>query len=202
MNTGKNVKKTTRQLQKDKTREDLLVTAKQLFIAHGYEGTTTRQIADAAGVATGTVFAHFSDKHRLLRELLSRDIENVLGEARTALADHAGAVEALLHYSRYLYTYYRSQWPLSQVLLKDAMFNTSYHEGQLGAFVGELAMRLRSDVPNMDADDRTILAQCLMANYFMVLIQGLGMPESTLDAWMAQLECSCRLLVRPYQGAP
>lgn len=189
-----------RQQQKEKTRSEILMAAKELFLVHGYDTTTTRQIAAAAGVGTGTVFAHFSDKNRLLRELLFRDIENVLVTARTELAEQAGAVEALLHYAHYLYTYYRSQWALSQVLLKDVMFNASYYQGQLGAFVGELTMRLATDAPDMEENDRAVFAQCLMANYFMVLINGLGMADSTLEAWMNQLEHSCRLLIRPFRG--
>jgi AcrR family transcriptional regulator len=194
------VNKNIRQQQKDETRAGILAAARTLFLELGYEGTTTRQIADAAGVGTGTVFAHFPGKQQLLRELLFRDIENVLAAAVAELPDQAGAVDALLHYARHLYTYYRSQWALSQVLLKDIMFDTSGFQSQLDAFTGELTKRLLRDAPGLDEGDRAVLAQCMMASYFMVLIGGLGVPGSPLEVWMSQLERGCRLMLRPYRG--
>ncbi len=195
------VNKSIRQQQKDETRAAILAAARTLFLELGYEGATTRQIADAAGVGIGTVFAHFPGKQQLLRELLFQDIENVLAAAAVELPDEAGAVDALLHYARRLYTYYRSQWVLSQVLLKDIMFDTSGFQSQLDAFIAELAMRLVRDAPGLDEEDRAVLAQSMMASYFMVLIHGLGLPGSPLEVWMEQLERACLLLVRPYREA-
>lgn len=187
--------------RKQATRSDILAAAKQLFLQQGYDSTTTRQIAEHAGVGTGTVFAHFADKHSLLRELLWRDIQLVLHTARAALPQQAGAVQALLHYAGHLYAYYRSQWDLSVVLLKDAMFNPSYFRTQLETFMAELSSRLATDAPQLDVTERAILAQCLMANYLMVLINGLGTPDSPLEAWLDQLERHCLLLLRPYAQA-
>lgn len=184
--------------KKQATRNEILSAAKQLFLQQGYDATTTRQIAENAEVGIGTVFAHFSDKHTLLRELLWRDIQVVLHTARAAMPAQAGAVQALLHYAGHLYAYYRSQWDLSVVLLKDAMFNPAYFRTQLETFMAELTSRLATDAPQLEVAERVLLAQCLMANYLMVLINGLGTPDSPLEAWLDQLERHCLLLVRPY----
>lgn len=188
-----------RRLQKEKTRADILRVAKRLFLRDGYERTTTRGIAEAAGVGTGTVFVHFADKRQLVRALLQGEIDEVLGTAVAGLATAAGGVDALLHYARHLYEYYRSQWDLSRALLRDSLFDAADHREQVAAFVAELAARLAADAPELAVKDRTILARCLVANYLAVLVEGLSQPGSPLVDWLDDLEARCRLLVRPYR---
>jgi AcrR family transcriptional regulator len=51
------------------TRERILQAAVQLFAARGFEASTTRDIADTAGIASGTVFNYFSTKEDILTSL-------------------------------------------------------------------------------------------------------------------------------------
>jgi AcrR family transcriptional regulator len=190
-----------RQQQKNKTRREILSAAKGLFVDLGYERATTRRIAEMADVGTGTVFAHFADKSEILRALLLQEVDDVLAAAKSEVAEETGAVDALLMYAERLYAYYREQWDLSRELLRNVMFNARDYQGQIAAFGEELAVRLRIDAPGMTAVDREVLAQCLFANYMMTLIHGLGLPDSTLESWIEQLERSCRLLVRPFADA-
>ncbi|MFM7530292.1 MAG: helix-turn-helix domain-containing protein, partial [Nodosilinea sp.] len=44
------------------TETKILKAALRLFAQQGYSGTTTRQLAEAAGVAEGTLFRHFESK--------------------------------------------------------------------------------------------------------------------------------------------
>ena len=53
-------------------REQVLAAALTLFCEHGYAATSTRRIADAAGVAEGLVFHFFGSKERLLLEVAAR----------------------------------------------------------------------------------------------------------------------------------
>lgn len=46
-------------------REQILETAVELFSQHGFRGTTTKQIAQAAGVSEAMVFRHFATKDEL-----------------------------------------------------------------------------------------------------------------------------------------
>ncbi|MEA2097224.1 MAG: TetR/AcrR family transcriptional regulator [Candidatus Cloacimonadota bacterium] len=62
-----------RQIQKQFTREKIINAAKQIFIKRGIINTATSQIAEAAGIAHGTLFLHFPNKDSLVIELL--DIE-------------------------------------------------------------------------------------------------------------------------------
>ena len=60
---------------KARSRQSLLDAAKRLFMERGYEGATVREIAAAAGLSTGAVFASFSDKSDLFNEVLLADLE-------------------------------------------------------------------------------------------------------------------------------
>ena len=66
---------TRRALAKQQTRAKVLAAARRLFSEHGYEGATIRDIAQAAGMSTGAVFASFSDKSELFDEILTADYE-------------------------------------------------------------------------------------------------------------------------------
>jgi AcrR family transcriptional regulator len=51
------------------TRQRILEAARQLFTAKGFEASTTRDIADAAGIASGTLFNYFATKEAVLGSL-------------------------------------------------------------------------------------------------------------------------------------
>ena len=57
-------------LPADKRREQLLTAARRLFVRKGYRGTTTEEIAAAAGVTKGAVYFHFARKEDILLEIL------------------------------------------------------------------------------------------------------------------------------------
>ena len=48
------------------TRQRIVEAARQLFGAKGFEASTTRDIADAAGIASGTLFNYFATKEEIL----------------------------------------------------------------------------------------------------------------------------------------
>jgi AcrR family transcriptional regulator len=52
------------------TKTDLLAVTAKLFAELGWRGTTTRRIADAAGVNEVTVFRHFGSKEALVSEAI------------------------------------------------------------------------------------------------------------------------------------
>lgn len=183
-----------RQQQKAATQARLLQEAKRLFIEQGYETTTTRQVAKACGVSIGTVFAHFSDKSALLKAILYQDIEQALNDVRRELTPQTDAFAAYLAYARRLYRFYGEHPPLSQTLLAHGLFQYAEFEQQLQSYMAELTDRLVTVDGCPESDAKTI-AYNLMANYFLVLIGGLGRPENPTEQWVEQL----RELIVPLQ---
>src|SRR5688572_25717559 len=49
-------------------RQDILSAAEQLFSQKGFKGTTTKELADKAGVHEAVLFRHFKNKRDLYRE--------------------------------------------------------------------------------------------------------------------------------------
>lgn len=58
----------------EERRQDILEAALNIFTEKGYNGSTTAEIARAAGVAEGTIFRHFATKKELLIAVLKPKI--------------------------------------------------------------------------------------------------------------------------------
>ena len=65
----------TRQAQLE-TRTRILEAARQLFRTTGFEATTTRELAIAAGIATGTLFNYFPTKEAIVMTFVADALEN------------------------------------------------------------------------------------------------------------------------------
>lgn len=68
------------------TRERILDAAERLFMAHGYEGTSMRQITGEAGVNLAAVNYHFGSKESLMQEIFRRRLD-WLNEERMRVLD-------------------------------------------------------------------------------------------------------------------
>ena len=66
------VVRTTRALQADRRREELLATGLKLFSQRGFHATTIADIAEATGTAHGLVYHYFQSKDDLLSAILER----------------------------------------------------------------------------------------------------------------------------------
>jgi AcrR family transcriptional regulator len=105
---------TRRAIAKQQTRAKVLAAARQLFSENGYEGATIRDIAAAAGMSTGAVFANFSDKSDLFREIMISDMEALIVQMREAAAKARTVEEAVLKIFTTGYGYYKTQLPLAR----------------------------------------------------------------------------------------
>jgi AcrR family transcriptional regulator len=103
---------TRRALAKQRTRRVLLDAAKRLFNERGYEAATVRDIAAAAGLSTGAVFASFVDKADLFGAVIMDDFEALA--AHLAAADHADATTeaSLLCLFSAVFAFQRDHLPL------------------------------------------------------------------------------------------
>ncbi len=130
---------------KAETRALLLAAASDLFAEQGYEATTTRAVAARAGVATGTVFAHFPDKAALAGALLEERIAGALASSLQALPP-GGLVAELVHVATALYAAYDARPELARALIPVALFSDAtgpqlallraWHDARLARAVG------------------------------------------------------------------
>ncbi|MFN6152974.1 TetR/AcrR family transcriptional regulator [Anabaena sp. AL09] len=89
------------------TRTRILQAAQRLFAAKGFEGTTTRDLAQTAGVAEGTLFRHFANKKAILVEVATSGWVDLLTDLLTELSE-MGSYKAIAEVMR------RRMWNLQK----------------------------------------------------------------------------------------
>jgi AcrR family transcriptional regulator len=68
-------------------RSRILQAAQRLFARRGFDGTTTHDLAEAAGVAEGTLFRHFENKKAILVEVVTQGWVEILTDLLTELSE-------------------------------------------------------------------------------------------------------------------
>ncbi|MGW6896014.1 helix-turn-helix domain-containing protein [Streptomyces sp. NBC_01727] len=94
--TGRRVGRPRAQQRADSglsAREELLTAAAELFTTRGYAATTTRAVAERAGMRQATMYHYVAGKEGLLAELLESTVTPSLALAGKLLADEATAAE-------------------------------------------------------------------------------------------------------------
>jgi AcrR family transcriptional regulator len=76
-------------------RDELLALAAELFARNGYSQTTVRDIADAAGILSGSLYHHFDSKETMLREILKSFMGELLAAFTEIVATGAPARQTL-----------------------------------------------------------------------------------------------------------
>jgi len=89
------------------TRTRILQAAQRLFAAKGFEGTTTRDLAQTAGVAEVTLFRHFANKKAILVEVATSGWVDILTDLLTELSE-MGSYKAIAQVMR------RRMWNLQK----------------------------------------------------------------------------------------
>lgn len=111
-----------------------------LFAEKGFEGTTTREVAERAGVATGTLFLYVKTKEQLVDFVFREEIRRIV-ERRTKTIPEGELVPQLVHLLGPLLTFYGRDLALSRVLLREVLF-AGVETEQMSftlAFLGQLA---------------------------------------------------------------
>ncbi len=165
--------------KREQTRTRILQAAWQLFQEQGYQNSSTRAIARAAGVADGTVFSHFKTKLDMLKAGILVQVDTVVAEADRLLRANTPE-QRLLHYASHLYPFYAECAEFSRELFKELLWDQQELRPQIQAFIDKLF----ADKPS--EDDR-LYGQILMDLYFMTLLEGLGEITCDSDRMLAQL---------------
>jgi AcrR family transcriptional regulator len=99
--------------------------ARELFAEQGFDATSTRQIADHAGVGLATLFLYASDKRDLLFLACNDDLDR-LTESGFADVDAGRPLrDQLTTALRHFFIFYQQNVRLSQDLLRELTFYTS-----------------------------------------------------------------------------
>ena len=72
-------------------RQQILITAKNLFIQQGYHGLSMRQIAEALGVSKAALYYYFRDKEELLLAILDSYLDEMEAALQRIQQEQIGA---------------------------------------------------------------------------------------------------------------
>lgn len=104
------------------TQTKILRAAQRLFAQRGYGGTTTRDLAQAAGVAEGTLFRHFDNKKAILVEIASQGWVELLTELLTELSE-MGSYKAVAQVMRKRMLNLHKNTDMMRVCFMEAQFH-------------------------------------------------------------------------------
>lgn len=79
-------KRPTREQKRQANRERILLAARRVFGARGYQAATIEEIADEAGLSNGAIYYNFASKEELFMALLDRRMAERLQHVRQTLA--------------------------------------------------------------------------------------------------------------------
>lgn len=191
----------SRSAQKEATKARILEVAREHFESNGFEAASIRDIADAAGVASGTVLLHFADKASLLHAALHDDLEAAISLSLSEPSD-GPLLQRLRAVVRPFYAYYEARPRLSRVLLRESLLAESPWKERFG----EQAQRVIRHVTGLIEQAKSsgeldpgvqpeLMATAFASFYYFVLIgwvqQGVEAPMPVFEALMAQHLAGC-----------
>ncbi|MBW4424553.1 MAG: TetR/AcrR family transcriptional regulator [Nostoc desertorum CM1-VF14] len=104
------------------TRTRILQAAQRLFASKGFDGTTTRDLAQAAGVAEGTLFRHFPNKKAILVEVATSGWVEILTDLLTELSE-MGSYKAVAQVMRRRMWNFQKNADLMRVCFMEVQFH-------------------------------------------------------------------------------
>jgi AcrR family transcriptional regulator len=181
--------------------------ARRLFRELGYQATTTRAIAEAAGIGTGTLFVYYPEKLDLLVHLYQRDLARVTDDALDALPEGTPLVEACARAFDAVFEFYERDTELARTFVKELVFLSFDRQPEMVATTFRYLARLadlvtaaqargevRADVP------APLTAHHLFGIYYWGLVNWLS-GALTREQLSLQVRMSLDLLMRGLSAA-
>jgi AcrR family transcriptional regulator len=177
-----------RQRRIERRRGEILQAAAQVFADKGYAGTTTKQIAEAADVAEGTLYNYFGGKREILLAIATETeapmeaaiLESGKLENRAAMIE---MFEKALDISE-------AQLPFTRTLISEAWVDDGILQEFIVARLKRVHKRLASFITNrvaagdfrpIDADLAVRLVMGMFAGLILPSLRGVAPPPSPAE---------------------
>lgn len=200
------------------TQKRIIEAAIKVFSEKGFEGATTSEIAQEAGVAEGTIFRHFGTKKGILQGILLRAVDNFRKpEIVVSLAGMIGKKggekdpQFRMHLIKDQLNSIRRYLPMLKLLFYEAQFHPEVRETMFKKIARPVIdllsepikqRQLSGDFRNLNTD---LMALSLLASLWGYLVWKETAPEredrsgdrelaQVLDIWLKGVEansCSC-----------
>jgi AcrR family transcriptional regulator len=190
-----------RDVARQHLRDAIVDAARELAIAHGWDGVRMANVATVAGVSRQTVYNEFASKPGLAEALAQREVERFVTGVRTHLFAHgddvrAGAYAAILHVLREA-----AGNPLIKAILTSARgadpllpFLTTRSEMVLQTATAVLQEWARAHAPGVGAGDLAFGAESIVR----LVVSHIVLPTAPVEHTAARLADFAALLVSTY----
>jgi AcrR family transcriptional regulator len=114
-----------REQNKLEKRGRIIAAARALFTHKGFEATTSQEIADAAGVASGTVFTYARTKDDLLIMVFHDEMMEIVERGYSAALACEGLLDRTIAFFEVMVVYHERDLPLARALMQQLGFVAS-----------------------------------------------------------------------------
>ncbi len=164
------------------TRTRILNAALRLFARQGFDGTTTRDLAEAANVAEGTLFRHFTNKKAILIEVATQGWVEILTDLLTELSG-MGSYKAVAQVMRRRMLHLHENADMLRVCFMEAQFHPELRDHIQSEVIDKM-----TDVAEaffQTAMDQGVYRQMdakMVARVFLGMFAVAGFSQSTIMA--------------------
>ncbi|WP_244563918.1 TetR/AcrR family transcriptional regulator [Ensifer aridi] len=200
----------TRERNKQDKLMRIKTSALELFVSKGFDDTTTREIAGAAGVGLGTVFVYAETKRDLLFLIVNDDLEDCVARSAAYCDPTRSLFQNILGILRIHYEYFARLPVLSRQALREMYFYQTGKQaerfmrtrerlsGLIGKLIGEaIAARVIHSEEPIDT-----IAQTIFAIYQVDLRRWLSTDDLDIDAAMEHLGHQLMVLMKGLSPRP
>jgi AcrR family transcriptional regulator len=186
--------------------------ARALFIRHGYDDATMREIAKGADVGFGTLFSYASNKRDLLFLIFNDELDKAVEEAFARAGGEALFIDQLVAYFAVFYAFFGLQPELSRIVLREMAFYVDGRQAQqfrascarMKQHLAELFVAARQARRLSTREDPEIVADALMSTYGAEIRHWVAADKPVLEEGLARLRRMLAVQIeglRPRRGA-
>ena len=157
--------------------------ARELFIEHGFDQATIRQISKRAGVAFGTIFLYASSKRDLLFLIYSDDLDELSDTAFLNLDTDQPLIDQLLSVFRKFYAFFAARPELARDVLREMNF---YTDGSQAERFRDSILRIEMQMENVVRQSRECGMITTDANQRTIASLLFGVYRTEVRRWLAR----------------
>lgn len=194
----------------EKTRKKILRTTIETIAEKGYAPTTTKEIAEKAGVSEGTIFKYYGSKKELLRQIVEKTIrefrdysvEEAIPEVFTGTED-GSPKDLLIKLMKERAEFFREHNKAMQVIIQETMIDESIREtfrrevwSEMTKVSGQIFERAKELGEFKDVEKRTMQRIIFGSFFFYVIFEGmLGVNAGEEDKPEEEIEKTLDLIL-------
>ena len=155
----------------EERREQIILTAVELFAQAGFAGVTTRAIASGAGISEAMIYKHFSGKEELYDAVIKYYAEIAGGKVQKAFREEGGDYrEKMLNTARYFIDFISKDQNIMRIMLYSGLQEHPFAEKYFRAIGFHVFSTIQDAIAQAQADG--LIRDDIDARYCSMLFFG------------------------------